>query len=78
MIDKTNIKILSLQKHRSRIGIIPQDPLLLFRKSLRQNLDPFNLHTDTEIRKVLEQVQMKKSIDESFQGNLDAQVFFFF
>ena len=37
-----------LQTLRSRIGIVPQDPVL-FSASVRFNLDPFDLHSDEEI-----------------------------
>jgi ABC-type multidrug transport system fused ATPase/permease subunit len=37
-----------LQTLRSRIGIVPQDPVL-FSATVRFNLDPFDQHTDDEI-----------------------------
>ena len=46
---------------RSRIGIIPQDPVM-FAATVRFNLDPLNIHTDEEIWAVLEKVDMKKVI----------------
>ena len=40
-IDGENIGLLGLGKLRSRLTIIPQDPVL-FSGSMRMNLDPFN------------------------------------
>ena len=37
-----------LQTLRSRIGIVPQDPVL-FSATVRFNLDPFDQHSDDEI-----------------------------
>lgn len=45
-IDETDTKSVSLNKLRSKISIIPQDPVL-FSGSLRKNLDPFDEFDDT-------------------------------
>jgi len=50
-IDGTNIATLGVKQLRSRLGIIPQDPVL-FVGTLRYNLDPFNDHEDAEIWRV--------------------------
>merc|ERR1711902_319754 len=47
-IDGINIASLGLHELRSKITIIPQDPVL-FSGSLRMNLDPFNDCTDDQI-----------------------------
>ena len=44
-IDEHNIYHMGLQPLRSKLTIIPQDPVL-FSGTLRFNLDPFNQHSD--------------------------------
>ena len=68
------IECLSLGLHdlRSNISIIPQDPVL-FSGTIRYNLDPFNCYTDSDIWKALEQVQLKRVV-ENLEGGLEASV----
>ncbi|KAM9734455.1 multidrug resistance-associated protein 1-like [Menidia menidia] len=53
LIDGINISQLGLHDLRSRITIIPQDPVL-FSGSLRMNLDPFEKFPDEDLWKALE------------------------
>ncbi|XP_039745503.1 multidrug resistance-associated protein 4-like [Pararge aegeria] len=46
---------------RSKISIIPQDPIL-FSATLRYNLDPFDHYSDDEIWRALEQVELKDAV----------------
>ncbi|KAJ8734039.1 hypothetical protein PYW07_014590 [Mythimna separata] len=46
---------------RSKISIIPQEPVL-FSATLRYNLDPFNDYSDDDIWRALEQVELKEGI----------------
>ncbi|XP_017881737.1 multidrug resistance-associated protein 1 isoform X2 [Ceratina calcarata] len=57
-IDGIDISKLGLHDLRSRLTIIPQDPVL-FSGTLRMNLDPFQNHTDDEIWRALEHAHLK-------------------
>ncbi|KAH8319071.1 hypothetical protein KR067_006746 [Drosophila pandora] len=57
-IDGVDIATMGLHMLRSRLTIIPQDPVL-FSGSLRMNLDPFEVNTDDEIWKALELSHLK-------------------
>ena len=58
IIDDHSIATFGLQDLRSRITIIPQDPVL-FADTLRANLDPFDKYTDNEVWKCLESAHLK-------------------
>ncbi|XP_067089136.1 multidrug resistance-associated protein 1 isoform X1 [Osmerus mordax] len=60
-IDGVNIAQLGLHELRSRITIIPQDPVL-FSGSLRMNLDPFDCYSDEEVWKSLELSHLKSFV----------------
>uniref|UniRef100_A0A8C6PLB0 Multidrug resistance-associated protein 1 n=1 Tax=Nothobranchius furzeri TaxID=105023 RepID=A0A8C6PLB0_NOTFU len=60
-IDGVDIGKLGLHELRSRITIIPQDPVL-FSGSLRMNLDPFNSYSDEEIWRALEFSHLKSFV----------------
>lgn len=54
-IDGVNIRSLGLNKLRSSIAVIPQDPTL-FSGSIRNNLDPFYTYDDQTLCKALQRV----------------------
>ncbi|XP_056392027.1 multidrug resistance-associated protein 1-like isoform X2 [Hyla sarda] len=57
-IDGIDISKLGLHELRSKITIIPQDPVLFF-GSLRMNLDPFDNYSDDDIWTALELAHLK-------------------
>ncbi|XP_042361797.1 multidrug resistance-associated protein 1 isoform X2 [Plectropomus leopardus] len=61
LIDGLDIAKLGLHELRSRITIIPQDPVL-FSGSLRMNLDPFDSYSDEEIWRALEYSHLKSFV----------------
>ena len=56
-IDGLDISKLKLHTLRSRLAIIPQDPVL-FSGTVRSNLDAFDEHSDSELRDALERVHL--------------------
>ncbi|KAG9037596.1 hypothetical protein FRB95_004816 [Tulasnella sp. JGI-2019a] len=57
IIDGIDISKIGLKDLRSRVTIIPQDAVL-FSGSIRENLDPFNEHTDEECLDALGRVHL--------------------
>ena len=55
IIDNTDISEIGLNKLRSNITIIPQDPTLM-EGSLKFNIDPLGLHSDQEIESVMREI----------------------
>ncbi|XP_017108721.1 multidrug resistance-associated protein 1 isoform X5 [Drosophila bipectinata] len=66
-IDGVDIATMGLHMLRSRLTIIPQDPVL-FSGSLRINLDPFEVKTDDEIWKALELSHLKSFVKSLAAG----------
>ncbi|XP_045761292.1 uncharacterized protein LOC123864713 [Maniola jurtina] len=60
-IDGVDTNDIPKKELRSKISIIPQEPVL-FSATLRYNLDPFFLYSDDEIWRALEQVELKDAV----------------
>lgn len=67
LIDNLDIKQLGLHDLRSKISIIPQEPVL-FSGTMRKNLDPFDEYNDDVLWKALEEVELKEAVSDLVSG----------
>ncbi|XP_028395271.1 ATP-binding cassette sub-family C member 9-like [Dendronephthya gigantea] len=72
IIDGIDISQMSLRALRSRLAIIPQDPIL-FQGTVRFNLDPRGVHEDDALWHVLEVAQLKNAI-AALSGGLEGVI----
>jgi len=63
MVDGVDVLRIGLTDLRSKIAIIPQNPVL-FSGTIRSNMDPFDQHSDQVIWNALEGCSMKEAIEE--------------
>uniref|UniRef100_A0A8C9Z9C5 ATP-binding cassette sub-family C member 5 n=1 Tax=Sander lucioperca TaxID=283035 RepID=A0A8C9Z9C5_SANLU len=63
IIDGTNIAQIGLDDLRSKLAIIPQEPVL-FIGTVRTNLDPWDQHSDSQIWEALEKTHIKEMISQ--------------
>lgn len=66
-IDLRDTAQMGLHDLRSKISIIPQEPVL-FSNTMRYNLDPFDEYSDEKLWNALEEVNLKSLIKESPAG----------
>ena len=71
-LDGVDIMRVGLFDLRTKIGIIPQLPVL-FSGTIRSNMDPFNSYSDSDIWAALEKCKMKQFVEEMTDG-LDSRV----
>ncbi|XP_023242766.1 probable multidrug resistance-associated protein lethal(2)03659 [Centruroides sculpturatus] len=71
-IDGIDTKNIGLRELRSKISIIPQDPVL-FTGTLRRNIDPFNEYSEEMLWQAIEKVQLKDVI-KNLPGGIDTHL----
>lgn len=67
LIDGIDTKTMGLHDLRSKISIIPQEPVL-FSGTMRKNLDPFDEYTDELLWRALEDVELKEVVEDLVAG----------
>lgn len=67
VIDSRDTKEMGLHDLRSKVSIIPQEPVL-FSGTMRYNLDPFDEYTDAKLWEALEEVKLKNVVAELPSG----------
>jgi ABC-type multidrug transport system fused ATPase/permease subunit len=72
LIDGLDVSKITLHDLRSRLAIIPQDPVL-FSGTVRSNLDPFDEYGDTELKDALARVHLISAAVEDDEATLTSQ-----
>lgn len=72
LIDDRDTKTLGLHDLRSKIAIIPQEPVL-FSGTMRKNLDPFDEFSDNDLWRALEEVELKQAVTD-LAGGLNSKM----
>ena len=66
-LDGVDYMKMGIHEIREQMSVIPQSAVL-FSGSIRENLDPFNLHTDRKIFRALRNVKLKNKVVECGEG----------
>ncbi|EAR99522.1 ABC transporter C family protein (macronuclear) [Tetrahymena thermophila SB210] len=61
LLNGQNIAKIGLNQLRSNVSMIPQDPVL-FQGTIRSNVDPFEIYTDTQVVDALKKVQLWETL----------------
>jgi len=72
LIDGRDLKQVGLNTLRQSLAMIPQEPVLFGKTTLRRNLDPFDARSDADIWEALKRVQMDAK--ESLSDGLSTEV----
>ncbi|KAF3387432.1 ATP-dependent bile acid permease [Penicillium rolfsii] len=72
LIDGLDVSKIKLHDLRSRLAIIPQDPVL-FSGTVRSNLDPFDEYGDSELKDALARVHLISTSAEDDEATLTSQ-----
>ncbi|KAF7715755.1 Uncharacterized protein PECH_006200 [Penicillium ucsense] len=72
LIDGLDVSKITLHDLRSRLAIIPQDPVL-FSGTVRTNLDPFDEYSDSELKDALARVHLISAPNDDDDNTLTSQ-----
>jgi len=61
LVDGLDIAKVGLGRLRKAIAVVPQDPLIIT-GSIKQNLDPFGEHDESDLARILEEVELDRGL----------------